>query len=143
MTWDSSLSAAAAAVAAAAPAAALVAAFLRAAAVAALLRAAAPLCAAVGVERVGFSGLVVLVGLVVFVGFDGFLTLGGVGLLAEVGEGFAVGLFLLGVTFFLTGFEDMDDFLGDFFFIFQLLILVYRRLPESLIARIIGAHSVL
>ena len=47
-----------------------------------------------------------------------------------VGEGFLAGLFLLGVTFFLAGFfEDIDDFLGDFF-IFQLLILVAVEIAD-------------
>ena len=49
-----------------------------------------------------------------------------VGLLAADDAGFlAVGLFLLAVGFFFDGFEDIDDFFEDFFFIlmFDLLYL--------------------
>jgi hypothetical protein len=76
------------------------------------------------VGRAGFAGLVDLVGLSGRVGLDGFLAFGDVGFLVEVREGFLVGPFLLGVPVFLAGFEDMDDFFGDFFFIFISFILV-------------------
>ncbi len=62
--------------------------------------------------NVGFLGADV--GLLAFdVGFLG----ADVDLLAEDDAGFlAVGLFLLAVGFFFDGFEDIDDFFGDFFF---------------------------
>ena len=97
-------------------------------------------------ERVGFAGRLG------FAGLDGLLVLDAavsvgflrevgllraeVGFLAEDDVGFlAVGLFLLAVGFFFDGFEDIDDFLVDFFFIliFDLLYfdflspIVYRR----------------
>ncbi len=77
-----------------------------------------------GVESVGFAGLAVLVGFAGWVGLDGLFAFGVVGLLAGVGEGLFAGPFLLGVTFFLDDFEDIDDFLGDFF-IFISFILVH------------------
>ena len=103
------------------------------------------------VGRVGFAGRAA--GRLGFAGLDGLLDLGfavsigflraavgflraEVGLLAEDDAGFlAVGLFLLAVGFFFDGFEDLDDFFGDFFFIliFDLLYfdflspIVYRR----------------
>jgi hypothetical protein len=68
------------------------------------------------VGRVGFAGLAGLAGLVGL----GFLVCAGVGLLAGDGEGFPVGRFLVGVSLFLTRFEDIEDF-----FIFPSFVLVH------------------
>ena len=116
MAWVSALSALATAAAPAAPA-------VTPAALVVVLRAPGFLLWVVVVGRVGFAGLAGRVG------FTGFLALG-VGFLAGDGVGFLVGLFLVGLSLFFAGFEDIEDFLGDFLMlIFSLLY--PGSLPES------------